>query len=304
MNESIRKLDRLDNAFLFTISLVGLLFTIIQIYMEGITGLIEISPLLFLGIVLPFYIGYMRGAIEMDSVMERVRGWVYLAVGVGAYLAFFLARINQLLYLLLILFSLLLAYFLENWFNRLFKIKEDISNMYAFCGTTVSGVCLAFVSRMIVSAFSDLSSQPQYSISLLSPLMSLIFLTYIFFLGTVILEKMSRHVVNVSLPLSHKQIQNRQKTNFFFRLFILSLELIGLSYQGDLKIRFLWLQAWAFTIISIFLVRVPFFRDVFLLTSIVFFTLGTILFVRLKEIDFSKIKLVLFQIVRKPDSNG
>jgi hypothetical protein len=291
MDESIRKLDKLDSAFLFIISLVGLLFTIIQIYVEGITGLIEVSPLLFLGVVLPFYIGYMRGAIEMDCTMERLRGWVYLAVGVGTYLAFFLTRVNHLLYWLFILFSFLLAYYLENWFDRIFKINEDISNTYAFCGTTASGVCLAFISRMVVSLYSDLSSLPEFSVSLLSSLLGGIWITYFFFLATVMLEKMSRQVVNVSLPLSRKQIQDIRKTNFLFRLFMLSLEFIGLSYQVDLKVGFLLLQGLAFSLISMFLVRVPLLRDVFLLTSMVFFTLGIVLFFRLREIDFSKIKL-------------
>lgn len=105
------KLDRLDDAFLFTISLVGVLFTVVQVATEGITGLIEILPLLILGIAIPFYVGYIRGAIECKSVIERARGWVYLAVVVIAYFAFFTGTfgisqdVGLLLYFIIVTFG-------------------------------------------------------------------------------------------------------------------------------------------------------------------------------------------------------
>lgn len=84
-----KKLERLDTAFLFIISLVGLLFTIIQFAAEGIAGLLEILPLLVLGVVIPFYVGYVRGAIEDNSLIEKARGWVFLTVGVSLLRLFY-----------------------------------------------------------------------------------------------------------------------------------------------------------------------------------------------------------------------
>lgn len=57
-----KKSDRLDNAFLFALSTMGLLISLIQIRQENLSGLIEATPFLFLGIALPFYVGYLRGA--------------------------------------------------------------------------------------------------------------------------------------------------------------------------------------------------------------------------------------------------
>ena len=63
------KVDRLDNAFLFALSSIGLLISFMQIRQETVSGLIEAIPFLLLDIALPFYVGYMRGAIEKASCL-------------------------------------------------------------------------------------------------------------------------------------------------------------------------------------------------------------------------------------------
>ena len=57
------RLDKLDDAFLFIVSFIGLLITIIQasIFGTSVQSLVEVLPLLFLGMVMPLYIGYFRG---------------------------------------------------------------------------------------------------------------------------------------------------------------------------------------------------------------------------------------------------
>ena len=86
-----KKVDRLDNAFLFVLSSVGLLISFIQIRQKSLSGLIEAIPFLLLGIILPFYVGYLRGAIEKDSLGERIRGWICLIIGTTSYFALYLS---------------------------------------------------------------------------------------------------------------------------------------------------------------------------------------------------------------------
>lgn len=298
MDESIRKLDKLDNAFLFVISLVGLFFTIIQVYMEGIMGLVEISPLLFLGVVLPFYIGYVRGAIGVDSVVERIRGWVYLVVGISTYLAIFLALINPNLYWLFIVLAFFLIYSLERWSNSIFGIEDNISNLYAFYGTAISGFGWAFISRNMINVYSDLLSNPTYSTSLLST----IWFIYAVLLITVIMEKLSRSVIKCQLPLSQEEIASRRRLCSSVKqlpstILIFGLELSSIAFEVDLRIRFLLFQALWFGLLGLLLYGMPIFTDIFLIASMLFATVGLCLFLRLKEIDFSKIKLHLVMFV-------
>jgi hypothetical protein len=294
--ESSRKIERLDDAFLFMISLIGLLFTIIQIYMEGISGLIEISPLIFLGVLLPFYIGYLRGAIAIDSVIERIRGWVYLAVGVSTYLAFFLARIDSILYWFFIVLAFFSTYYLERWFSTIFEIGDNISNLYAYFGTIISGFAFAFISRMLISLYSDLQSRPPYSFLLLF----MIWVTYSALVITVIFEKLSRAVISVQLPLRQEEMEVRRRIFSSFRLFfsgffIFGFELLSITFELDMRIAFFWFQTLVFVFIGCFLgaAGVPIITDICIITSMIFTTCGIYFFLKIKEIDFSKIRVHL-----------
>jgi hypothetical protein len=87
-----RKTERLDDAFLFILGSVGLIISFMQITMKELTEIVEAMPFLLLGIALPFIVGYLKGAIEIDSVEERMRGWIYFVIGISSYFAFFIFR--------------------------------------------------------------------------------------------------------------------------------------------------------------------------------------------------------------------
>jgi hypothetical protein len=52
-------------------------------------SLIAGIPFLILGVVVPFYVGYIRGVIEIDTVEERIRGWIYSIIGTNYFLGSF-----------------------------------------------------------------------------------------------------------------------------------------------------------------------------------------------------------------------
>lgn len=106
MANSDRRIERLDEFFLFITSVLGLFFSWLYTllgYREIVYGFL---PLLIIGLVIPIYIGYVRGAILLDTLEERVRGWIYFLYGVIFYLIFsILFAVNKLLLILNIEFE-------------------------------------------------------------------------------------------------------------------------------------------------------------------------------------------------------
>ncbi len=73
-----KKIEKLDSLFLFIPSLLGLIFTFFQFIVGNDKSIILFIPLTISILIIPIYIGYIRGSILLDSKIERVRGWLYL----------------------------------------------------------------------------------------------------------------------------------------------------------------------------------------------------------------------------------
>lgn len=78
--------DKSDNLLLHITSLNGVLFIFFQIFIGGTKAILLFIPLTIFVIVLPIYIGYIRGALFLDSNIERIRGWIYLISGTMMYI--------------------------------------------------------------------------------------------------------------------------------------------------------------------------------------------------------------------------
>lgn len=294
--ENQRRIDRLDEAFLFIISMVGVLFTIIQVYTKEIQGLVEISPLMFIGVFLPFYVGYVRGAIICNTIEERLRGWSYLAVGVSTYLALFLTKISPVMYWIFILISIILVFYIEKWFDSIFDVRKNISTIYAYFGTIIGGFCLAIVSRWLINLMLLNSNGQPFKTNGISTIVFsgigvLIFIVY---------EKLSRQIIGINLPLKNdekevRQIISESAKNFLtYGLFLFPFELIFIAPEQDLRISFLSFQAFSFVFIGTFLMfKTPLFGAIFEIFGMFFAIMAFFLFMKIKKIDFSKISYVL-----------
>ena len=85
------EIKALDNALLFLSSVLALLFPAFFITKDvGPQAIFQYFPIILILVVLPLYVGYMRGVAEGKPMVERVRGWVYLIVGSGALLIEFI----------------------------------------------------------------------------------------------------------------------------------------------------------------------------------------------------------------------
>jgi len=79
------KLDKLDEAFLFLISLTNIIFALLQVVLTPPTFIVFTFILLVIGVLLPFYYGFWRGALEDDPLLRSI-GWVYLFLGITSYI--------------------------------------------------------------------------------------------------------------------------------------------------------------------------------------------------------------------------
>jgi hypothetical protein len=79
------KLDKLDEAFLFLISLTSIIFALLQVVLTPPTLMVFTFILLVIGVLLPFYYGFWRGALEDDPLLRSI-GWVYLFLGIASYI--------------------------------------------------------------------------------------------------------------------------------------------------------------------------------------------------------------------------
>lgn len=292
-----KKLEKLDNAFLFAIGLIGLLFTIVQTLRVGKNSLVEISPLLILGIVVPFYVGYVRGAIEYNSTIERIRGWVYFIIGVISYFAFSLESlgvpmdVGVWLYFILVTFGIFSVRFLEKWFSKFFNLKRRNSNFYSFYGTAVAGVALAFSSRTAIIIFDELYPNFQYS----STLIPEIFVTYVVLLSALAIEKISRQVINADLSFLGEQSKQLRKARFWQRgsisiLALFSLLVFVLYTKKPVHLALTLILVLAGSLLESSAYKIPVLPDAMIVASMVSFSLLLIPFFQTEKIDFGKIE--------------
>jgi hypothetical protein len=226
MSESLGKsrVDKLDEAFLFLISLTSVIFMMVQAFSGGITFVLYSMPLLVVGVVVPFYYGYWRGALE-DSAIMRARGWAFLLSGVFGYITtVILYNIGELgpvvlagssvlfFFLLWPLFYLLM----DRILNRIFELcNKEISLLdeRIAISTMTTGFSLAiFLCSQTILFYEIL---PHISISIGS--LVFLFLMCYFFLG-ILFELDSRKMLrNYGKPY-HVVVPELLKKHRFIRI--------------------------------------------------------------------------------------
>ena len=295
-----KKTDRLDNAFLFALGSMGLLISFIQIRQENLNGLIEAIPFLLLGIAWPFYVGYLRGAIEKDSIHERLRGWIYLVMGTISYFAFFISswlRMNyqqfllihsQVLLTLVLTASSFLIYALIRWIRRVFR---QPLNQYAPSATALSAFSFALVLTMVISMYHDYSGNNLLAIMSTGFTELLFWITIVLgsFLIFLICEKASADASERDLPLPrfHKRVARIAN---FFPVKGLDLGTVLMEYTIDfnLKARALWLLSYVlwFMACLFWIARVSLLPQVFFILTLLVASWAGVIFCRTKTIDF------------------
>jgi len=288
----------MDTAFLFGLASIGLIIAFLETN-KDLARAIEAIPFLFLGVLLPFLIGYMRGAIELDSIEERLRGWIYFLIGTSSYFAFLVFNwvhaeylYKETAFISVVMFSILVAYFLLKWSKKVFGVS-GASCQYAFSGTIFSAMVIAFVNRLSVSIFFDYQNK---ALSLSSKTPDFLFWTSIVvfaFSIVVILDKASTNAINAELKLPKFEGKLQKILSFTpFKGLILGFMLVEYAFDFNLETFFIWSQAFALWVFGCFLwiLGIPLFPQIFFMVAIIFSLIAIIAFFKMEPIHYNNLE--------------
>lgn len=197
------RVESLDRAFLFLIGLSGLVFSVLQAVIGGREALLLFSPFLFSGLIYPFYVGCLRGAVERtswkESMLQRTRGWIYFGIGTTAYSAMVVVVILRdfepklvdyaiLLYLAIVFLGFPLFFRLARWVRNVTDTSSESDSVVIRTSVAAAFLLVMFTFGMEEVARGPIhGAQPDWlqrtSISL--------WLIPIFFLLFVLLEKVA-----------------------------------------------------------------------------------------------------------------
>ena len=240
--ESSQRIERLDNAFLFILSFVGLLASFQQFKPENINIIARFIPFLFLGILWPFYIGYLNGAMKRDNIAERIRGWIYFFIGTGTYLGFYIRILNIPIFLfgvLIISFPFwILTYFSIKWLNNVFDDVNKINYKFAYSGTFMGSIWLPFVFTMTTSLYYDMKTNfPTVLLNNVEGFLFFFIVNFASFILFFLYEKASNQITqpNVIVQVDHeKEIKTKlKKYNILRHIFWASYYGMSLLYYNE-----------------------------------------------------------------------
>lgn len=189
------RVNNLDMALLYTSTLISLFFALLN-SLFGTYLLITFLPLLSVGLIIPIWVGFVKGSITLDRPEERTIGWIYLIIGTSTYVCLFIISmigtstiirdyvkntwIQVIIYLIFILilifvFTKLVIYLLKNTFkisNRIFKIcgkqlKNEKSYSAIFASVMYSCMASFVVSLSLYVFMTKELDWPQAILSIL-----------------------------------------------------------------------------------------------------------------------------------------
>jgi hypothetical protein len=314
------KLDKYDDAFLFSLGLVGLIISFIEIGKNSITETASAIPFLLLGILLPFIVGYLRGAIQQNSIEERMRGWIYFLIGTTSYFAFFVILrmssynywVREGVFIFIIVIGVITAYEFINWSRRLFNVRNPLDS-YAFSATALGVFGFSILFSLFVGMFFDFQVNDIWEKIRASFTEQLFWFSIFLFLISMVLifEKGSRCAIQNELKLQKEHelivkypLQLRGIWNFFpiKGLFLVFLGLVLFEYSFDfnlevrnLQARTLWIHSFVSWSIGCLLWKTgsSSVASLFFAMTIISSTFAVILFYKSQIYDFRGIDKVL-----------
>ena len=151
--------DKLDDLFLYLSTVPTILFTVIQVAL-GEEMLIGFLPILVPTFV-ALYIGYIRGAIIVNTIEERVRGWMYLIAAILlypiSYCVLYLKTYSSVIQYVGVLLCGIIGFAVGRWFvpfftNLAWKKQHKIKEINKILD------CTFFASLSLLSASQLFSS--------------------------------------------------------------------------------------------------------------------------------------------------
>lgn len=172
-NKLDKQKDKLDRLLLSTTSLLGLIFGISQIIIGGMDSLIFFIPFIILIWLWPIYIGYIRGAIVFDHILERFRGWIYFIGGIfiyGCFSSLYYFRIkpridlSNLDYLSIIIFILIIIgilFYIDKKYFDFFNYKLSENDKKILSRTYANLITIGVISILYLIALNTIAINSQ-----------------------------------------------------------------------------------------------------------------------------------------------
>jgi len=219
-NEIADRTRALDDAFLFILSLVTIIFAILQATIGGPQAVLSFVPILISALVYPFYVGYIRGAILLNDVkLERARGWVSFTTGFTFYFYAAAAVLGQLLLALpVIIAGGWLTVQTARWFSRSTGFKPSVSDL-GIIGASAGATLFLSLFALIVELYPKLLSTPR-PITTSTYLLGLLPFIFAFPLF-IVEERVIRRVIATRWKLRFSRQFDLSGSDFFRPLFYL-----------------------------------------------------------------------------------
>jgi len=209
------RIEKMDDLLLFYTALAGLIPYVLQLALGKAFMAYYALPILIYVLIAPTYIGYYRGAVKLDLIEERVRGWVYLITGLYDSCAFtiyfwlnghgYLAHLGwwrQFIYNGILLSSMIMALlFYKTMLNSYYEIlgeeMPDKRRDEASEALYDTAVASSFFSSFVASLTSLLGATALIgqAVDILAFLLALYFVTLI--LGCVYERRARKHIKNI-----------------------------------------------------------------------------------------------------------
>ena len=153
------------------------MFSVLQVVLEGREAFLLYSPFLFSGVCYPFYIGYLRGAVERSwwkaSILQRARGWVYFGVGITVYITMATVTILRestlsfFAYYIGLFSGLWISYMIIRWVTRTMDARIPDQDLFVIRCTCVAAFlltasCYFFEQLVSLDLYPNVNSKPPY----------------------------------------------------------------------------------------------------------------------------------------------
>jgi Na+-transporting methylmalonyl-CoA/oxaloacetate decarboxylase gamma subunit len=180
------------------IASAGFLFSVFEVILSNVSALLLYGPFLFSGVFYPFYVGYLRGAVDRscwtESVMQRVRGWVYFGLGIAICTVMAVVVVSRgsalsiFAFLIALFPPIWLAYKLVKWVLIITRASLADTDLFIIRSTISAGFCLP-VSCFYLEEYVRLWVYPPEHPW--PPYLSVLWMTLVFLVPFVLIEKAS-----------------------------------------------------------------------------------------------------------------
>ncbi|RLF14067.1 MAG: hypothetical protein DRN06_07655 [Thermoprotei archaeon] len=207
------RIEKMDELLLFYTALAGLIPYVLQLALGKAFMAYYALPILVYVLITPTYIGYYRGAVKLDLVEERVRGWVYLITGLYDSCVFtiylwlsdrgHLAHLGwwrQVIYSAILLSSMAVAFLsYENVLNSYYELlgeeisdeRRDKADDALFDTIRASGLFSFFVASL-TSLLGNIALLQAVVLLLAIALYAILFI-----LGCIFERRARKHIKNI-----------------------------------------------------------------------------------------------------------